>query len=129
MGAEDELLELLQITIDELRAHRAAAANATLLHLDHPLPGTESSEPGLARPPRGARPRPPPRRTAIERNVNVGNLQDPHDAHRGGRAWPRRCRCHITPSPRRVEIERGRRDTTRMPRVVTAPFTGRPTCV
>jgi len=45
---EDELAELLQITVDELRIHRAAAANATLLHLDHPLPGTESSETGLA---------------------------------------------------------------------------------
>jgi RNA polymerase sigma factor for flagellar operon FliA len=45
---EDELAELLQITVDELRVHRAAAANATLLHLDHPLPGTESSETGLA---------------------------------------------------------------------------------
>jgi RNA polymerase sigma factor for flagellar operon FliA len=45
---EDELAELLQIPVDELRTHRAAAANATLLHLDHPLPGTESSETGLA---------------------------------------------------------------------------------
>ena len=45
---EDELAELLQIAVDELRIHRAAAANATLLHLDHPLPGTESSETGLA---------------------------------------------------------------------------------
>jgi RNA polymerase sigma factor for flagellar operon FliA len=45
---EDELADLLQISIDELRTHRAAAANATLLHLDHPLPGTESSETGLA---------------------------------------------------------------------------------
>ena len=45
---EDELAELLHISVDELRTHRAAAANATLLHLDHPLPGTESSETGLA---------------------------------------------------------------------------------
>jgi RNA polymerase sigma factor for flagellar operon FliA len=46
--SEDELAGLLRISVDELRTHRAAAASATLLHLDHPLPGTESSETGLA---------------------------------------------------------------------------------
>lgn len=46
--SEDELAGLLHISVDDLRDHRAAAANATLLHLDHPLPGTESSETGLA---------------------------------------------------------------------------------
>lgn len=45
---EHELAGLLKIDIAELREHRAAAANATLLHLDHPLPGTDSTETGLA---------------------------------------------------------------------------------
>ena len=45
---EEELAALLQIDIDELRQHRAAAASATLLHLDHPLPGSDSTETGLA---------------------------------------------------------------------------------
>lgn len=45
---EDELAALLQISVEELRTHRAAAANATLLHLDHPLPGVDSTETGLA---------------------------------------------------------------------------------
>ena len=46
--SEDELAELLKITVDELRTHRAAAANATLLHLDHPLPGSDATDTGLA---------------------------------------------------------------------------------
>jgi RNA polymerase sigma factor for flagellar operon FliA len=45
---EKELADLLHIGVDELRDHRAAAASATLLHLDHPLPGTDSNETGLA---------------------------------------------------------------------------------
>ncbi len=45
---ESELAALLHIPVDELRSHRAAAANATLLHLDHPMPGTDSPETGLA---------------------------------------------------------------------------------
>lgn len=44
---EEELAGLLQIPVEELRSHRASAANATLLHLDHPLPGAESRETGL----------------------------------------------------------------------------------
>ena len=43
-----ELAELLKITVEELRAHRNAAANATLLHLDHVMPGTDSTESGIA---------------------------------------------------------------------------------
>jgi RNA polymerase sigma factor for flagellar operon FliA len=45
---EKELAGLLHISVDELRDHRTAAASATLLHLDHPLPGTDSNETGLA---------------------------------------------------------------------------------
>jgi len=46
--SEAELAALLRIDVAELREHRASAANATLLHLDHPLPGTDSAETGLA---------------------------------------------------------------------------------
>jgi len=46
--SETELAALLRIDVAELREHRASAANATLLHLDHPLPGTDSAETGLA---------------------------------------------------------------------------------
>ena len=45
---EEELAALLRIDVAELREHRAAAANATLLHLDHPLPGTDANDTGLA---------------------------------------------------------------------------------
>jgi RNA polymerase sigma factor for flagellar operon FliA len=46
--SETELAALLRIDVAELREHRASAANATLLHLDHPLPGTDSADTGLA---------------------------------------------------------------------------------
>ena len=45
---DEELAGLLDITVEELRAHRSAAANATLLHLDHVVPGSDSAESGIA---------------------------------------------------------------------------------
>ena len=43
-----ELAALLDLTVEELRTHRKAAANATLLHLDHVMPGADSAESGIA---------------------------------------------------------------------------------
>lgn len=43
-----ELATLLNMTPEELRTHRNAAANATLLHLDHVAPGADSAESGIA---------------------------------------------------------------------------------
>lgn len=72
--SETELAGLLNIDVAELREHRAAAANATLLHLDHPLPGTDSTETGLAaRLEERGRERLP--EDAIEHNELVGTVR------------------------------------------------------
>jgi len=71
--SETELAGLLNIDVAELREHRAAAANATL-HLDHPLPGTDSTETGLAaRLEERGRERLP--EDAIEHNELVGTVR------------------------------------------------------
>lgn len=47
-ASEVELAQLLDMTVDELARHKAAASTATLLHLDHVMPGMEPGEGGIA---------------------------------------------------------------------------------
>ena len=43
-----EMAKLLDITIEQLHKHRTAAAAATLLHIDHVMPGMDPAEGGIA---------------------------------------------------------------------------------
>ena len=45
---DTELAGLLKMTTEQLAKHRAAAASATLLHIDHVMPGMDPAEGGIA---------------------------------------------------------------------------------
>jgi RNA polymerase sigma factor FliA len=47
-ATDEEMAALLDITVEQLRKHRSNAANATLLHLDHVMPGMDPAEGGIA---------------------------------------------------------------------------------
>ena len=47
-ATDEELAKLLDMTVEQLRKHRSNAANATLLHLDHVMPGMDPAEGGIA---------------------------------------------------------------------------------
>lgn len=45
---KEELASLLDISVDQLEQHQAAANTATLLHIDHTVAGNDSAESGIA---------------------------------------------------------------------------------
>ena len=47
-ATDAELAELLEMPVEQLAKHKAAAASATLLHIDHVMPGMDPAEGGIA---------------------------------------------------------------------------------
>ena len=46
--SDAEMAELLDMSVEQLTKHKSAAASATLLHLDHVMPGMDPGEGGIA---------------------------------------------------------------------------------